>query len=488
MTDLEFQEWLADSNSYRVTIVEVEVNIDGVETTLYLSDKGFTDDLNGRAYLPVLLSGLGISENLNLDSTATVAAGDIRLDNTEGDLDPWLGYVWRNRKIKAYIGEPTWPRADWIMVLDGVVRDLNPNDMTSLQLVLMNKLDRLNKPALSVLVGGTGPNKDNVAPAAFGQPHNITPVSTNATTLEFQFSVGPSEDVIEVRDNGAPRTDVVKDLANGKFRLTDAIVGSVTASVQGRKPGGVYTNRIGPIIQDLVKNFGPVADRFVDADLDLVQLAEFDAAFPQPVALYVNGNESVLSLAQELAATVRAQVVCTSTGKLRLIPIRLPVSGTPRVVTMRDMVDQTLVMSGRTEVRGTNILHYCKNWTVQNTGMARGLPASSADLFAKEWLIEKRTDSMVTELYRLDTEPDPEESHFTLTADAAAECEARKEFWKSPHAVYTAEYFADMLTVQLGDPITIFYDRFGLNEGKTGMVFSVSRDYIGGRCTVGVLI
>lgn len=490
MTDSEFQAWLADSNAFKVVIVEVAVNIDGEETTLYLSDKGYTDGVANRSYLPVLRGGLGIAENLNLDGTATTAAGDILIDNTEGDRDIWLqpNYVWRNRPVKAYIGEPTWPRADWVLVLDGVVNDLNPSDISGLQLVLLNKLDRLNKPALTVLIGGTGPNKDNVAPATFGQPHNVTPVSTNATTLEFQFSIGANEDVVEVRDNGAPRSDIVKDLNNGKFRFTDAIVGTVTASVQGRKPEGVYTNRIGPICQELAKNFGTITDRFTDADLDLTQLAAFDAQFPQPVGLYVNDNTSTLTLIQELAASVRAQVICTSTGKMRLIPIRLPVVGTPRVVTMRDMVDGSLTLTGRTEVRGTSILHYCKNWTVQNSGMARGLPASSADLFAKEWLVAKQTDNVVTALYRLDTEPDPEESHFIQTEDAEAECASRLDFWKVSHAIYTAEYFADMLTVQLGDPLTIFHDRFGLSEGKTGMVFSINRDYIEGRCTVGVLM
>ena len=64
----------------------------------------------------------------------------------------------------------------------------------------------------------------------------------------------------------------------------------------------------------------PSTTRFSSGDLDATQLAAFVAACPQAVGLYLAERANVLAVCQELAASVGAQVVVTSTGLLRLIP------------------------------------------------------------------------------------------------------------------------------------------------------------------------
>jgi hypothetical protein len=42
--------------------------------------------------------------------------------------------------------------------------------------------------------------------------------------------------------------------------------------------------------------------------------------------------------------------------------------------------------------------------------------------------------------------------------------------------------------VQLGDIVTIQSNRFNLNSGKLGVVYSISRDWITGLVQIGVLV
>ena len=43
------------------------------------------------------------------------------------------------------------------------------------------------------------------------------------------------------------------------------------------------------------------------------------------------------------------------------------------------------------------------------------------------------------------------------------------------------------MLVELGDTWTLTHERLGLSAGKTGLVVSIERDWLKGRCTVGVL-
>jgi hypothetical protein len=87
----------------------------------------------------------------------------------------------------------------------------------------------------------------------------------------------------------------------------------------------------------------------VDADLDLVQLAAFDGAYTQGVGLYVHDRLNKLDACQQLAASVGAQVVMTTLGLLRLIPITLSGLGAAADVTDEDIEDKSLHISQRTK-------------------------------------------------------------------------------------------------------------------------------------------
>lgn len=490
MTDEDFLAWLASATSIRVLLAEATALMDGVETPLYLASRAYNtgagDTPANTPYLPHISGGGDITETLSLDGQASISYGDIEIGNPGGVRDQWLGFVWANRPIRLYMGDPRWPRADFRLVFDGVVADIEARSAEVLSLVLLDKLDRLNNPLSETLLGGDTANKDRLVPETFGEVHNVEPLLIDPLTGTYQVHSAAMEGVIEVRDMGDVAAATV-DAAAGTFTLDQSPVGQITCSVQGDKTGGTYRNTISELVQLLATQRGPAATRFDAGDLDTANLDAFAAAHPQPVGLYAAERTNVLQACQDLAGSVGAQVVMTSLGQLRLVQIALPPPGTPVAVSESDMDYHTLEIVERTAVRATSKLGYCRNWTVQSSGLAAGLPASSMDLFSREWLTASSSDAAVAAVYRIDTEPPQRTTLLLREADAQAEALRERDLWKEPRQIYQARYRPHMLLTQLGDPITFTHGRFDLGAGKTGMVVRILRQWLQGRITVGVL-
>ena len=493
LTDAQFKAWLRSPSAIRTVLVEVVARISGTETTLYLSSRNYVtaaaDTPASTAYQACISGGVTTSEALNLDGSPSISWGDIEISNAGGDRDAWLDYVWANRAVNVYAGDPTWPRADFRLVFSGVVDDIASRQRDVLNLRLRDKLERLNAPVTETVLGGSTDNKTRLLPVTLGEVHNIEPLLVNPATLVYQYHDGTTtaERLIEVRDNGAPITTYTTSLSAGTFTLTSAPVGQITCDVQGAKPSGTYRNDVGRLVQYLVQNYGPSATRFSSGDLDATQLAAFVTACPQAVGLYLSDRANVLAVCQQLAESVGAQVVCTSTGLLRLVRLDLPASGTATSVTAADMVAGSLQISERPAVKATASIGYARNATPQGSGLAAGLPASSASALGQEWINVTSTDSTTATTYKLDAQPVQADTLLIDAAEAAAEAARRRDLWKTQRAIYTATYQPDLLLTELGDTWTLTHARLGLSAGKTGLVVKIDRDWLKGRATVGVL-
>lgn len=487
LTDAQFIAWLKSPASIRTVLVEAVANIAGSDATLYLSSRNYVDGTANRAYLAVISGGLSTSEALNLDGNPSISWGDIEIRNDSGERDAWLDYIWSNRTASVYVGDPTWPRADFRAVFVGVVDDITIRSRTRLALRLRDKLERLNAPMLETTLGGSTANKDRLLPLLFGDAFNAEPLLTDPATLVYKFHSAAAQDLHEVRDNGAPITTFTTTLASGTFTLTAAPVGQITCTARGAKPSGTYANTISALVQHIVQTYGPSATRLSSGDLDATQLAAFASANTQAVGLYLPERANVLGVCQQLAASVGAQVVMTSTGLLRLVQIALPASGTPTAVTAADMDAGSLSISQRPPVKSTCKLGYARNYTVQTSGLAGGLPASSVALLGQEWQSVTSTDATTTTNYKLATAPTLEETCLISESEATTEAARRRDLWKTQRHVYEATYLPHLLLAELGDPVTLTHARFGLSAGKTGIVTSIKRDWFKGRATIGVL-
>jgi hypothetical protein len=481
ITDDEYTNWLINGG-HRVALIEV-----ATDNPRYLSTVPYitlpTDTPPNQAYQPVVAGGFAFSEKLSLDGNPTISVGDIELSNEDGGLDAWLSDVWVNRAVNVYIGDADWPREDFRLEFSGIIADLNSSNPDRLNVVLRSKLERLNTPVVEATLGGATTNKDRLLPILLGECHNIEPLLTDPANHEYMIHDGPMERIIEVRDNGVPISNITPYLLTGKVKLGNTPAGTVTVSAQGAVP---YASTVASAVQILALEYGTPTERLTDEDLDIETLAIFDAANPQPIGVFMSDRANVLQTCQELAASIGAQVVMTRQGLLRLVKLAMPTEAT-LTVEPSDYEINSLTIRGRSTVLAGVKLGYCKNWTVQET-LDTGIPAEHKDLFSQEWLTVSAQNSTVAALYRLYAESPQVDTLLLKSSDAQAEADRRLALWSTPRTVYGFTGFAHLLTVELGQAVILKGSRWDLQDGKVGIIVSIDRDWIAGRCAVEVLI
>lgn len=481
MTDAEFTEWLKYGGR-AVTLVEVST-----ETPRYLSTVAYTtlptDTPANLGYTPIVASGVSFTERLSLDGKASLSYGDIEIHNEDGSFDTWLDDVWVNRAITIAVGDITWPRGQFVTLFSGVVASFESRSPGRLNIVLRDKMERLNTPVTEAELGGTSENKDRIIPITLGEAHNVSPLLVDAANHIYQVNNGPCERIIEVRDNGVPITKT-DNLSAGKFTLVASPAGTITASVQGVTP---YVNTVAGCVKTLVKSYGTPSERFTDSDIDLTNFSSFDTANPQPVGVYLSDRSNVLSVAQQLSESVGGTLAMSREGKLRLIKLVFPVASHSVEIGESDYEAGSFQLKSRPEVLAGVRLNFCKNWTVQTT-LDTGIPSEHKDLFAQEWLTTVVRDSGTATAYRLYAEPEEVPTMLLKRSDAEAEAQRRLNLWKTQRNVYSFRGFAHLLRLELGQQVLLKSKRFGLSEGKRGIVVGINSDWINKRADIEVII
>lgn len=482
MNEASFYEWLKSQGVKRCSLIEVDT-----DSPKFLSTVPYTtlptDTIPNKPYLPIVDGSFAFTENLSLDGNPSISVGDIELDNKDGMFDDWLNEVWVNRNIRVYIGDVSWKRGDFFLVFNGVVADIGSRSRDKLNIMLRSKLDRLNTPVTESVLGGTTDNAERTLPLTFGECHNISPLLVDPANHVYQFHQGVAERVIEVRDNGVPVT-VIPDLLNGKFTLTASPAGTITASVQGKTP---YTNTVAGIIRFLATQYGTPEERFTTSDIDEVNFNDFNTKHPQPVGVYLGDRANVLSICQELAASVGAQLTVSNLGKLRLVKIESPSGVGAYTVDLDNYEYNSLSISSRSEVVAGIRLGYCKNWTVQET-LDTGIPSNNKDMFAQEWLTVSSRDGVVASVYKLYADPPQSDTLLLKKTDAQAEATRRLSIWKVPRTIFKLTGYSELLQLKLGQSVLLKGGRWGLDEGKLGQVIGLESNWITGRVGVEVMI
>lgn len=489
MTDAQFAAWLKNSAAIRCVLLEVNVQVGGVETTRFLSNKGYvtkpTDTPASVVYSPYITGGVQFTETLSIDgNSASLSFGDIELDNLSGDRDSWLDDIWANRSIKVFIGDVSWPRADFRQIFDGIVVGIDSKSRSKINLKLGDKMQRLNNPIIEDLLGGSTANKDRYIPVCFGEVHNVSPLLVDPTTNVYQVHNGPIEDIIEVRDNGVP-VAFTKSLATGRFTLSAQPAGTVTASVQGDKPS-TYSNDVASLIQELVTRYGK-ASKLTVADIDTAAFAAFKTLCPQAVGCYFSDRTNLVDAINQLASSVGARVYFNRAGKLTIKRIELPRPDAGTTVQPKDITQHSLSVSSLPAVQAGVQLGYCKNFTVQSN-IQTGIPSTAIDLYEQEWLTATATDSSVQATYKTFTTPTMQQTLLCVAADAYAEAQRRLNIFKVQRKVLKYVGQPHLMLEQLGDSQTLVNRRFGLENGKTGQIVSVQTDWLNPHATIEVLI
>lgn len=494
ISNAQFTAWLKNPDVTRVVLVEAVIGLNGGGTTTrYLSNKGYTssptDTPSNTYYQPRITGSLQITRGIDVTNSGalTQTFGDLALNNTDGALDSWFNDYWVNRPITYYVGDPSWDRSDFRQVFAGVCGGIDTSDRVTFNVLISDKLQRLNTTVSEATLGGTTALADNLVPLTFGECFNISPLLTNGTINEYQVHNGPVENIIEVRDNGVP-VSFTASLATGKFTLTNQPYGTVTCSVQGAKVSGTYSNTAAALVKLLITTYGSVAaNRFLLSEINTSVFTTFDAAHPQPVGIYLSDRQNVLDVCNQLLQSLGSQLFIDSSGLVSIVQLSLPQSLPGTSVGISDMQDRTLAISTLPPVVAAIKLGYNKNWTVQTT-TAGGLEQKSAALFAQEWLMVTQKDTAASANYNLYTDTDQIDTLLQVGADATIECNRRLNIFNVQRKVLKYSGFYHLLFEQLGDPQTLTHPRFGLSGGVTGQIVSIAVDYMSPVISFEVLI
>ncbi len=548
LTAAEITAWLADPSAIRGTLIEVNVRLYGAgsDTTRYLSTFSYTtspsDSPANTCYEAIVAGGLKYTEKMGVGTTPSLSVGDIELRNSDGELDSWLEDSWVNRSVKAYIGDVRWSRDKFFLIFDGIVSDVDSRNRNSINLKIRDKLQRLNTPITELKYEDVYPYPlgTNVTPVhnpldptnsipqvaipmCFGEVHNLSPVQIDPGNLGYIVHYGRVNDIIEMRDNGIPLSagGYTLSATTGTITMNYMPAGQLTATIQGDAPGGTFTSKIGPIIRNLVKNYGkvvpnpvapfgpttrdgsmisgsypnaplghpvitPSTERFTDSDIDLTNFSAFESANTQDVGVYITGSDNLLSVCQQLANSVGAQLCMGRLGKLQLLKLKTPTVSTFEI-TEDDMVFNSLTVVSKVEIQGSIKLGYAKNWTVQQT-ILTNIPEDHRQLFAQQWLKVIATDAVTVNKYNLSTDPDQKDTLLLKQGDAQAEADRLLAIYKEPHKVFRLTGFSPLLDLKLGDEVTLTSTRFGLSAGKLGTVISLQPDWQTAKVVVEVFV
>lgn len=484
----EFIAWLKDRSAIRTVLIEVVAQVSGVETTFYLSTKAaYTTGAADTPALTTYRAGASVgrlfTERLSLDGTAAgLSTGEIEVANFNGERDAWLGYVWTNGRIRAWLGDQRWLRAPFEPIFVGAVTDIAPKGRNALALKLKDTFQRLNAPVTEAKMGGTGPNADVLRLLPLGEVHNITP---RVKGTGYEYSGFGAERVIEARVEGKPR-DITDDPVTGSFALTTAIgPGAITCDVQGVKLGGVYVNTIATLVEYVVTQCGKPSDRFTTADLDTANLAAFDTAHPQAVGHLVSDRENVIAVCQHLAGSVGAQIVPTRLGLLRLIQLAMPGASTFDI-RPKHIKAGTLVPTSRTEPIGAVKLGFGRSFT-QQTGMQTSINEDHREMYGTEWSTTTKTDAAVIAARKLTAEPVMQPTALIDKTEAETEAQRRLDLWKIPRQCYEFDGEPELLQLELGQAVTVYSALHGMDSGVLATIISLAPDWATGSVKVGFI-
>jgi hypothetical protein len=499
----EMVAWLKSPSHIKCTLVDIsEVSVAGTPTTINLSSMAYSS--GGTTYNASIIGGLSFSESLSAEGSISANFGGLDLVNTYGVNDVFLSYIWNRRPIKIYLGAPTWPKSDFVLIFDGLVQELTANNENQLTLLLFDKLQRLNDSLTEKTLSDssdtyTEKTKNGVAntvilPLTFGEVFNIQPLyvdngATSTSGKVYMVNDGTINGIIEVRDNGVPIT-VTENLTKGLVTLVNNPAGTITCSVQGNNTGS-YSNTIPGIITKIIKGYGNSTNQFVDSEIDFTSFTN-----TSPVGIYCGDRVNTLQVCNELAKSVSANLVCPSitvgadgqtisSSKLKLVELKVPTGTAKYTLSDDNMVLGSLSITQLFPVKPSIKLGYCKNYTIQQT-VAGGVNPDSK--FDDDYLVVTQINSTNKTLYR-DTGTVVQENTLLITqTDANTEATKRLNLWGVQRQLITATYLPELIFVQLGDIVTISSNRFNLSGGKTGLVYTINRDWITGLVQIGVLV
>lgn len=482
----DWDGFLGNPDAEKVLLIRVRCYVPGLAdpyVTKYLSSKTFitspTDSpastifenrIIGSPYfrraIPEVFTGRSLS-----------AFGDILIDNSDGELDEWLTYGWDGRWIEIRLGDADWAWDDYQIILVGRVQRLVVDSDRELRLEIRDNGQALDVPVQSSQYT-TGDAADLPKPLCYGQVYNITPVLIDSAAQTYQIHDGPIDSIQGVYDNGiflALTTGYTANLTAGTITLVNNPSGLITVDCKGATPASTWLSTPGQIVNDILTRSNGIG--LASGDIDSASLTTVDSGRGYALGLYIAERENAIDVLDKIATSIGAWYGFDRNGLFQMGLFDAP-SGTSALEI------QSSDTAGDLNTRLHDIplwrvrCTYQKNWTVQDAdGLAGAMNTSRRALVTQIGKNQGRNDGGIKTMHTAARDPDRYETLMWSGTDAGNEMQRMLDLFGVQRFMHSVRVFAKPFSVDLGDIVTLYDERFGMSGGVQCIIVGLTEYY-----------
>jgi len=504
-----------------IYLVEVTAATDSAGTTTVLrfsSEAYVTGPAESPAntyYDPRVKTPADITRNLFASGTTSGASrvgyGVVELSNVDGGLDYMNTYGFDGRALTIKIGDVGLAYSAFTTILSGTMEQVEFSFQT-VTILARDKLAVLDLPLQKTEYAGTNtlPNgvegtadlKGQKKPLLYGQVYNISPPCVNTSKLIYQVSDLLINDVSATYDRGVGLTKgsnytdlsdmsnnapasgnyrILKTSTGSYFRLGSSPTGQITCdAVQG----ATSADRTAAQLVKAIAIKGGVSS----GDVNASDVTALDTANSSVVGVWIFGDESALSVIDQVAQSVGAWYGYDATGGFRMARFEAPSGAADIEINDDNIVSIETIRPNDTD-RGLPaykvILNYAKNYTTQDSDIASSVTADRRSFLRYQFQSSYTEDATVKNQFLLASEI-TRDTLLVSSANASTEASRLLTLYKTNRYMYQVRIALDVTEhlPDLNDTANVTLDRFGLDSGKLFRIIGISSNYAINRATL----
>lgn len=432
-------------------------------------------------------------------NSSTAKAGQVVVTNIDGGLDDWAKYDWRDAQITIYEGEEGFARNQFTVWKQARVNMIRFEERR-ISIQIADPLALYDTPIQTNVYPETHPIEaeiGNPIPISFGLPFyctgvRITNLTAGADAFAWQFHDGIAPLLTSkgtIYDNGIdissacvawPAAPPIKG-----FRVTGtAPKGKVTCSVSGNGSTTVLT-----IVQQAAARL-PAHRSYSPS---ITQQAGGVSGIGSWACIYIKQAKTILAVIREAMDSVCGWACPTRAGnELRLSRVRDPAGLTPVLELNRSNVEDGISVELDTANRLTTRLSGRRNWSphafneiaasISDPASGSYNPNLTENLQAEYMVTRDGTPvvvngSQVSAAYEQARSAPAKATLLQESAHIKAEANRVCTLWyPTRHFVHLTAILTavDAAALEPGDPVRLTWPRYGLDNGRTFIVASVT--------------
>ncbi len=499
-----------------------DYTIEGGETNVYLSDKGYTTNANdsiahenfpGRL-APALSRTIKLFDGSEPSGAGSTSVGDIIIINNDGEMDDLLNHAWDGRDLKLIAGQSGLTLNQFGTILKGTVSSINADDKR-VMLRVNDPSEFLSLPLERTKYLGTGGIEGDsdltgvARPYTAGRVRNITPFLVSSSDLLYQVHDGKVSAIDGVRDKGVTLTNAGDwSTSTDLLAATTGILGS-GADIEageygtclnegffllGGQPDGLITADVkGDASPSYVSTTAEIVERIVSTRLGSYGLQSYQinsgnitalsVTQPAEVGVFVDQGDSVADVVTRLMNGIGGYWYFNRRGEFTLGRLESP---TTEVLEINDEDIESVYRMDIPLPVWRRSVTYRKSWTVQGAdNLAGSVSDADRQLYSNENRYAVTEDSAVKNRHRFARDIITE-SYFDLQADADAESERLRVLHGADRHRYRVKVKRALFRIAPNHHICITYPRYNLTNGKLFVVASLEEESKNGVTTLEV--